>query len=403
MSAAVVWLGLGVGATAAALSHYLVAGAAIVGVVVFSFISQSSDAEEKDSGSTVSGVLNNAKQAGTFKNGSVTKSVDVYASMFGKDSRAEGKEHGSLMKKRQNLYSQMVNSFYDLVTDFYEYGWGESFHFAPRLKVETFAESLRRHEYFLAARLGLNSKTTCADYGCGVGGPMRAIATFSGSKIVGINNNDYQIKVATKHTERDGLTHLCSLMKADFMKVPVATATFDHAYEIEATCHAPDKVACYREICRTLKPGGLFAGYEWVMNSKFNPKNKRHVAIKNGIEVGNGLPDIATIAHVNDSLKEAGFDVIESFEMSRGIPGYYDQISWHQPLKGSWSLRGFRMTSLGRKCTHVFVTVLETLRIAPKGSTKVSKLLNDTANDLVVAGELDIFSPSFFFLARKRS
>jgi len=396
-------LGLGVSATAAAFSHYLVAGAAAVGVVLFSFVTQSTEAEEVDSGKSVSGVLNNAAQAGTFKGRSVNNSVYEYSSMFGKDSRGGGKEHGSLLKKRLNLYTQMVNSFYDLVTDFYEYGWGESFHFAPRLKVESFPESIRRHEYYLASRLGLNAKTTCADYGCGVGGPMRAIAAFSGSKITGINNNDYQIKVATKHNTRDGLSHLCSLMKADFMKVPVADGTFDHAYEIEATCHAPDKVACYSEICRTIKPGGMFAGYEWVMNGKFDPKNKRHVAIKNGIEVGNGLPDIATIPHVLDSLKKAGFEVIESYEMSSGIPGYDNQISWHMPLKGSWSLRGFRMTSLGRTCTHVFVTVLETLRIAPKGSTKVSKLLNDTANDLVAAGELNIFTPSFFFLARKRS
>ena len=31
---------------------------------------------------------------------------------------------------KQEKYMTMVNSFYDLVTDFYEYGWGESFHFA---------------------------------------------------------------------------------------------------------------------------------------------------------------------------------------------------------------------------------------------------------------------------------
>ena len=35
----------------------------------------------------------------------------------------------------------MVNNFYDLVTDFYEYGWCQSFHFAPRYKGETFLES----------------------------------------------------------------------------------------------------------------------------------------------------------------------------------------------------------------------------------------------------------------------
>ena len=30
---------------------------------------------------------------------------------------------------------KMVNHYYNLVTDFYEYGWGKSFHFARRHRV----------------------------------------------------------------------------------------------------------------------------------------------------------------------------------------------------------------------------------------------------------------------------
>jgi sterol 24-C-methyltransferase len=30
-----------------------------------------------------------------------------------------------------------VNKYYDLATSFYEYGWGESFHFAHRYKWES--------------------------------------------------------------------------------------------------------------------------------------------------------------------------------------------------------------------------------------------------------------------------
>jgi hypothetical protein len=31
-----------------------------------------------------------------------------------------------------NTFGFQVNKYYDLVTSFYEFGWGESFHFAPR-------------------------------------------------------------------------------------------------------------------------------------------------------------------------------------------------------------------------------------------------------------------------------
>jgi hypothetical protein len=75
----------------------------------------------------------------------------------------------------------MVDQYYDLATDFYEFGWGESFHFGHRYAHESLKESLVRHEYYLASRLGLQPGLHCLDVGCGVGGPARNIARFSGA------------------------------------------------------------------------------------------------------------------------------------------------------------------------------------------------------------------------------
>lgn len=59
------------------------------------------------------------------------------------------------------------------------------------------------------------------------------------------------------------------------------------------------------------------------------------------------------------------------------------------------------MTRPGRAVTHAFVTVLEFLGIAPRGTAKISGILNATAVDLVAGGRAEIFTPSFFFIARK--
>jgi sterol 24-C-methyltransferase len=106
------------------------------------------------------------------------------------------------------------------------------------------------------------------------------------------------------------------------MKMPVADNTYDAVYTIEASCHAPDpvsipstfmptytltilnfrstfadeclctltvfcflwtanlQVACYTEIKRVLKPGQLFAGYEWCITDAYNPDNKDHKRVK---------------------------------------------------------------------------------------------------------------------------
>ena len=67
--------------------------------------------------------------------------------------------------------------------DFYEYGWGESFHFAPRYKNEAVPASLARHEHYLALMLNLGHGQRVVDLGCGVGGPAREIARFCGAHV----------------------------------------------------------------------------------------------------------------------------------------------------------------------------------------------------------------------------
>ena len=48
--------------------------------------------------------------------------------------------------KRTGNYTDVVNKYYDLATSFYEYGWGESFHFAAREIGESFEASIIRQE-----------------------------------------------------------------------------------------------------------------------------------------------------------------------------------------------------------------------------------------------------------------
>jgi sterol 24-C-methyltransferase len=55
------------------------------------------------------------------------------------------------------------------------------------------------------------------DVGCGVGGPAREIAKFTGAHITGLNNNDYQIERATRYAAREGLSHQLDFVKGDFM------------------------------------------------------------------------------------------------------------------------------------------------------------------------------------------
>ena len=168
--------------------------------------------------------------------------------------------NGGDVTARKADYTTMINHYYDLVTDFYEQAWAKSFHFAPRFNGESFDSSLARSEHFFALKLGLAPGMKVLDVGCGVGGPMHTIARFSGATIEGVNNNDYQLTKVREYNEAAGLADLCSGFKGDFMNLQVADETYDAAYAFEATCHAPDKVGAFKEIYRTLKPGGRTRG-----------------------------------------------------------------------------------------------------------------------------------------------
>lgn len=108
-------------------------------------------------------------------------------------------------------------SYYNLATDLYEYGWGQSFHFCRFSHREPFFQAIARHEHYLAHSMGIKENMKVLDVGCGVGGPAREIAKFTGAHITGLNNNDYQIDRATHYAAQEGLSNQLEYVKGDFM------------------------------------------------------------------------------------------------------------------------------------------------------------------------------------------
>jgi len=323
----------------------------------------------------------------------LSDTITAYDQFYAADDGCEQEANN-----RKEQYAKVVDAYYNVVTDFYEFGWGDSFHFAPRFRGESLAQSIARHEHWLGLRLNLQQDQHALDVGCGVGGPMRAIARFSGAEITGITINGYQVERAQAHNRNHGLSNRCHVVKGDFMSMAFADEQFDKAYAIEATCHAPDRLGVFSEIFRALKKGGLFASYEWCLTDAYDSSNPEHRAVKHGIEAGDGLPNLVHTSVVDKALGDAGFDLVETrdlaFESDPATP-------WYQPLDSRLSLSGFRHTRLGRWITHHGVRAMEATRLAPKGSTDVSSMLMCGAKALLEGGKMGIFTPMHFVLARK--
>ncbi|PWZ23065.1 Cycloartenol-C-24-methyltransferase 1 [Zea mays] len=256
--------------------------------------------------------------------------------------------------------SGRANKYYDLVTGFYEYGWGDSFHLAGGYPGETSREAIKRHQHFLALQLGLKKG-------------MKELI-FSA-----------------------GLSEQCCFLKGDFMDMPISDNTFDAAYAIQATCHAPDAQGVYSEVYRVLKPGQYFALDEWCLTDRFDPNNAKHLATKAEVELGDGLPDIRTTRQCVQAMKDAGFEVVFAKDLAQDFP-----CPWYRamdPTYFSWA--HFQCTRPGRIVTRAIVNTLEFLRIAPAGSMGAYNVLMSASDGLLKGGREGIFTATFFVLGRK--
>lgn len=237
------------------------------------------------------------------------------------------------------------------------------------------------------------------DVSCGIGGPMREIARYSGAHVVGLNNNAYQVARAEEANRKEGLAALCTLLHGDFMNIPAPDGSFDAAFTEEATVYAPDKRGCFGEVFRVLRPGAMFAGFEWCLTDRYGPKNPEHRRLKYGIEFGTGLPELATTGDVVDAITQVGFELVEARDRAADSD---PETPWYRALQGrDLSLTSLPRTPLGRALTNGVTRILEGVRLAPPGTSEVSTLLNQSADDLVAAGVNGIFTPIFYFKARK--
>lgn len=304
-------------------------------------------------------------------------------------------------QQRVSEYYDFVRTYYDLTTAFYLRAWGDSFHFAPLLVGKSRRESLHHHQLQVARHLNVNSvaQKTLLDVGCGVGGPMFAIARYLKANIIGINSNERQVYILNQRALAQRLNYCCHAIVGDFMHLPFAENTLDGAYAFDATCHAPDRAALFAEIFRVLKPQARLVTCEWCLTDHFASQNLQHNQLRRQIELSYGLPPLQTKASVIASMQSAGFSIHCALDLAeqtaQARPWYQALVAYNLSWDSLLRLTFFRNLAIDG------LRLAEWLRMIEPGSAQVATMLRAGTMALLAAGKLKIFTPLLLLVGQK--
>jgi sterol 24-C-methyltransferase len=301
-----------------------------------------------------------------------------------------------------------VAQFYNVVTDFYRWGWGECFHFQNRLTPqETMQEGIARNLDKLVFSTQLHAGKRALDMGCGIGGPLVRVAKQSGADVVGITINDYQVSLANEAIQRERLGGRCSAVQGNYLDLPFEAGSFDVVYDLESSPHATDPKKFYEEAHRVLREGGRMWTKQYVLTDAYDEKNEEHRSIIEGIRDGNSLPAPLHRKELDAIVRAAGFRVVAHSSTAQemrastvsggkgaGIVPWWKSLSSEAPAH--WTCHPYVRT-----ITNGILRTLESLRMVPNGMHTTSTFLNKGADAMVEGGRQGIYDVSYVYLLEK--
>lgn len=266
------------------------------------------------------------------------------------------------------------------------------------------------HELYLFARLGVPTESErWADLGCGVGGPMRQAVRFGDGKITvyGINNSEHQVQRCRQLNEQEGLSGKTIVVCSSFGNIQFDDESVDKVYAIEATCHASDLNIPYSEAFRILKPGGIFASYEWVITDRYDADNKEMAKNLALIQEGCSLVRLNTIEDCRKALKNSGFEILEMEDLA--LKAHIQpkmERPWYSSLAVDYSIPVLdkffdAYQALFGKFHLGMMNLAEKVGAVRSGSSAALRVLQKGREGLVESGRMGTYTPMMLVLARK--
>lgn len=349
-----------------------------------------------------------------FVNGNPTQQVGKLFKMMkmgmagGEDAFAFDKLYTDVGSNDQhNAYdADVANSFYNLATEFYEYGWGDSFHFGFRRSNEGHAKAVANSQHFVAQKLQVGDMDRVLDMGCGIGGPLRGVVRATGANITGLTINEHQIKRAREITRSltPWMQARCHFQKQDYLKIQgMEQNAYDAAFYMESSLHCENRTTTFAETYKLLKPGGRLVAMEYNLLPGWKPDDPEHKELMRLHLHGNGAAKTPTIAEDLKFFRDAGFEVREHFdfmEMGKKLYGD-DEWAWWADLQPNWRFHLLPAHPWIRNSLPYILHPLASIGLIPEGVPKAAELMNMGGDGLSGLGKVGAITPQYYVLAVK--
>ena len=116
-------------------------------------------------------------------------------------------------------------------------------------------------------QLGFGEGMRILDIGSGIGGTARYVAANHGCYVTGIDLTPEYCEVATLLAQKVGLAHQVTFQQGSALAIAADDHTFDGVYMVHVGMNIADKATLFREVCRVLKPSGVFGVYDILKGS----------------------------------------------------------------------------------------------------------------------------------------